>query len=158
MKKRALFYGGIFFLFFIYCKVSVAQNKKWDGCLQTIDDQEIFSEKNIMIFVLSDPRCGHCHFALKSIGEQYHKDNSIDIIALDISGKPEKVEALELYIKYSINVIDATVCDKKLSAFIPRLLVYNRKNDEMAFTMNGWGKKSLRKMKRKISKLKRQII
>ena len=123
-------------------------------CATQIEDSD-FIDDQILIFIVSDPRCGYSQRALKQIGEFAAKKGHIQVIAADVSGKAEEIrrhEKLQFYNLNSILLIDATSCGEDFRELIPKIYVYDKSKMTLIWMRNGWGKNDIKKLGKKIEK------
>jgi hypothetical protein len=121
-------------------------------CAVEIEDS--FEQRDLQVYIVSDPRCGYCDRALRQIGA-WAQDKSVNVIALDVSGKAEKLrshEALQFYSELNIHILNASACSMKYRKVIPKVYVFDRSLDKPLFKLNGWGKTDLVKFEQRLSK------
>lgn len=107
----------------------------------------------LQAFYNSDPRCGYCDRALREIGE-WAIDKPIDVIAMDVSEKAEKLREnakLQFYSEYNIHIVDASPCGMRHKKFIPKIYVFDG-DSRLLLKVKGWDKDDLSKFKRKVAR------
>ena len=138
------------FLFILISSLNCkAQHPSLLDCAVRTDGE--VATKNIGIYIYSDPRCGFCQKAIKDIGD-WSEGKPINLIAMDLSGKPESVMQLDLYRKYNIEVRDASQCNEKVKKFIPKIYIVETKTDKQVMKLRGWHTRDLNKLNRKLKK------
>lgn len=143
MKYLVLFY---FLVFSVSCK---SQQPALLDCAVKLDST--ITQADIEVYIFSDPRCGFCRRAMKDIGG-WAKGKSVNIIAMDLSGKPESVKKLDFYLEYGVEVRDASQCDEKVKKFIPKIYIKETKTNKQILKLRGWHTRDLSKLERKLKR------